>query len=119
MLNPLSLLPECAEPFLSFYSLLLLMAEGIVVEGKTLDQLEGKVTCAVCQEFYTEPKILPCLHYYCRVCVLKIAGAGKSFSCPECRSKTTLSEGDVDGLINYNKSFVDFAKIYLVVLQLE
>ena len=74
------------------------MAEGIVVEGKTLDQLEGEVTCAVCQEFYTEPKILPCLHYYCRACVLKIAGAGKSFSCPECRSKTTLSKGGVDGL---------------------
>ena len=74
------------------------MAEGIVEEGKTLDRLEGEVTCAVCQEFYTEPKILPCLHYYCKTCVLKIAGAGKSFSCPECRFKTTLPEGGVDGL---------------------
>ena len=79
-------------------SLTSLMAEGIVVEGKTLDRLEGEVTCAVCQEFYTEPKILPCLHYYCKTCVLKIAGAGKSFSCPECRFKTTLPEGGVDGL---------------------
>ena len=77
------------------------MAEGIVVEGKTVEELEREITCGICQEHYTEPKSLPCLHYYCKKCVLKLAlrtGTGKPFSCPECRCEATLPEGGVDEL---------------------
>ena len=78
-----------------------IMAEGIVVEGKTVEELEREITCGICQEHYTEPKVLPCLHYYCKKCVLRLAlrtGAGKPFSCPECRCEATLPEGGVDEL---------------------
>ena len=78
-----------------------IMAEGIVVEGKTVEELEREITCGICQEHYTEPKVLPCLHYYCKKCVLRLAlrtGTGKPFSCPECRSEATLPEGGVDKL---------------------
>ena len=77
------------------------MAEGIVVEGKTVEELEREITCGICQEHYTEPKALPCLHYYCKKCVLRLAlktGTGKPFSCPECRCEATLPEGGVDEL---------------------
>ena len=77
------------------------MAEGIVVEGKTVEELEREITCGICQEHYTEPKALPCLHYYCKQCVLRLAlktGTGKPFSCPECRCEATLPEGGVDEL---------------------
>ena len=77
------------------------MAEGIVVEGKSLEDLEREITCGICQEHYTEPKALPCLHYYCKKCVLRLAlrtGTGKPFSCPECRCEATLPEGGVDEL---------------------
>ena len=77
------------------------MAEGIVVEGKSLEELEREITCGICQEHYTEPKALPCLHYYCKQCILRLAlrtGTGKPFSCPECRCETTLPEGGVDEL---------------------
>ena len=77
------------------------MAEGIVVEGKTVEELEREITCGICQEYYTEPKALPCLHYYCKKCVLRLAlrtGTGKLFSCPECRCEVTLPEGGVDEL---------------------
>ena len=76
------------------------MAEGIVVEG-TVEELEREITCGICQEQYTEPKALPCLHYYCKKCVLRLAlrtGTGKPFSCPECRCEATLPEGGVDEL---------------------
>ena len=79
----------------------LIMAEGIVVEGKTVEELEKEITCGICQEHYTEPKVLPCLHYYCKKCVLRLAlrtGTGKPFSCPECRCEATLPEGGVDEL---------------------
>ena len=77
------------------------MAEGIVVEGKTVEELVREITCGICQEHYTEPKALPCLHYYCKKCVLRLAlrtGTGKPFSCPECRCEATLPEGGVDEL---------------------
>ena len=77
------------------------MAESVPVEGKSLEELESEITCGICQEHYTEPKILPCLHYYCKKCILKLAlrkQPGKSFHCPECRCEATLPEGGVDSL---------------------
>ena len=75
------------------------MAESVRVEEKSLEELESEITCPICQEHYTEPKVLPCLHYYCKKCILKLAlrtHSGKSFHCPECRCETTLPEGGVD-----------------------
>ena len=77
------------------------MAESVPVEEKSLEDLESEITCPICQEHYTEPKILPCLHYYCKKCILKLAlktQSGKSFHCPECRCEATLPEGGVDNL---------------------
>ena len=77
------------------------MAEGGALERKSLEQLEKEITCAVCQEHYTEPKILPCLHYFCKKCILRLAlrtGSKQPISCPECREETTLPEGGVDQL---------------------
>ena len=77
------------------------MAEGNAVQGKTVEELEREITCGICQEHYTEPKALPCLHYYCKQCILRLAlrtGTGKPFSCPECRCEAILPEGGVDEL---------------------
>ena len=77
------------------------MAEFEPVEGKSLEELESEITCPICQEHYTEPKVLPCLHYYCKKCILKLVlrtQCGKSFHCPECRCEATLPEGGVDNL---------------------
>ena len=77
------------------------MAKGQGMEKISLQKLEQEVTCAICQEHYTEPKVLPCLHYYCKKCILKLAlrtGKDKPFSCPECRSETRLPDGGVDEL---------------------
>ncbi len=77
------------------------MAEKTVMSSGGLDKLEGEITCGICQEHYVEPKVLPCLHYYCRECIVKLAarsGEKKPFSCPECRSESLLPEGGVDGL---------------------
>ena len=77
------------------------MAEDIVYEGKSLEELERDILCAVCQEHYTEPKVLPCLHYYCKKCILNLAlrrGTNQPFPCPECRKETILPEGGVDEL---------------------
>ena len=77
------------------------MAEKVEKKGKSLEDMEKEITCAICHEHYTEPKLLPCLHYYCKKCVLQLAlrtASNKPFSCPECRKDTTLPEGGVDEL---------------------
>ena len=76
-------------------------AMAVKLEEKSLEKLEQEITCSVCQEYYTEPKVLPCLHYYCKKCVLKLAlrmATGEPFSCPECHQETTLPAGGVDEL---------------------
>ena len=91
------------------------MAVGLDLVKMSLEDLEKEVTCAVCQEHYTDPKILPCLHYYCKQCILRLdlrTGKNKPFSCPECRKDTTLPEGGVEELksaffINRLKSMYD------------
>ncbi len=78
-----------------------LPAEKTVMSSSGLDKLEGEITCGICQEHYVEPEVLPCLHYYCRECIVKLAtrsGEKKPFSCPECCSESLLPEGGVDGL---------------------
>ena len=75
------------------------MAEGFH-EGN-LEKLEVEITCAICQDHYKDPKILPCLHYYCKECILHLTlrnGADKPFSCPECRHDCLLPEDGVDEL---------------------
>ncbi len=75
------------------------MAVSLDVVEQTLEGLEKEITCAICQEHYTDPKILPCLHCYCKQCIFKLAlrvGQGKPFPCPECRKDTVLPEGGVE-----------------------
>ena len=78
------------------------MAEGkhVSVE-KGVKELEKEITCAICHEHYTEPKVLSCCHYYCKKCIHDLAkkkGPEKPFACPECRKDTSLPEGSVDNL---------------------
>ena len=76
------------------------MAEAPDVNDKSLEELEGEITCIVCQGHYQEAKLLPCMHYYCRVCIEELAkrSRGRSFSCPECRKDTTLPPGGAEEL---------------------
>ena len=75
------------------------MAEGR--DTSVAEDLEQEITCAICHDHYTDPKVLSCCHYYCKECVYRLAlrtGLDKPFSCPECRKDTTLPQGKVDGL---------------------
>ena len=65
----------------------------------SLKDLEKEITCAICHEHYTDPKVLSCCHYYCKQCILSLAkrtGLDKPFSCPECRKDTALPQGGID-----------------------
>ena len=77
------------------------MASGGEDRQKGIKELEKEVTCPVCQDHFQDPKILPCLHYYCKQCIqdiVKKAGANQHFPCPECRSDTHLPQNDPNQL---------------------
>ena len=76
------------------------MAEAPDLSDKRLEELEEEITCAVCHGHYQEAKLLPCMHYYCRTCIEKLAerSRGRPFPCPECRKNTTLPSGGAEQL---------------------
>ena len=74
------------------------MAEAPDPVEKGLEELDEEITCPVCQEHFREPKILPCLHYYCKECIRQLALRAGAFACPECRRETVLPQNDPDQL---------------------
>ena len=57
-----------------------------------------EITCVMCQRLYTDPVILPCLHYYCRGCLQEKARESMVTVCPKCHQEHELSEEGVHKL---------------------
>ena len=57
---------------------------------KGVEELGEEITCAVCYEYFIDPKILPCCHYYCKKCVRAMADRENPFACPQCRRPAEL-----------------------------
>ncbi|XP_038270437.1 E3 ubiquitin-protein ligase TRIM56-like isoform X2 [Dermochelys coriacea] len=53
---------------------------------------EDFLTCKICYDLYTVPKILPCLHSYCQHCLEPLVRDG-ALQCPECRLQTDVPGG--------------------------
>jgi hypothetical protein len=50
-------------------------------------KVEEHLTCSVYLEPFKDPKVLPCLHSYCHVCIVNLAKNANSntINSPECR----------------------------------
>ncbi|KAJ8037633.1 E3 ubiquitin-protein ligase TRIM56 [Holothuria leucospilota] len=54
--------------------------------------------CAICMEYYGEPKILPCYHRFCKRCLEGLfQGYRIHTPCPICTAKIKLPQEGVDG----------------------
>ena len=59
-------------------------------------KLEEQLTCPVCLDLYTNPKILPCHHSLCQECLeglpqeREARGDTYYLSCPTCRQRTEV-----------------------------
>ncbi|XP_019620296.1 PREDICTED: tripartite motif-containing protein 2-like [Branchiostoma belcheri] len=69
------------------------------------------LTCAVCMLHYRDPKILPCLHSFCKDCLQEWATKQQPLECPTCRIQVSLPDQGVDGLKTnfYVNNLLDFA----------
>ena len=65
---------------------------------RSVVEIQNLLICDVCKKTINEPKILPCSHSFCKVCVENFAtqdeesvdGEGKKIDCLTCRSTVTL-----------------------------
>ncbi|KAJ7382998.1 hypothetical protein OS493_031501 [Desmophyllum pertusum] len=63
------------------------------------DNLAKELECAVCLEQYKEPKVLPCLHSFCKTCLEGLLPRRSIMcwvNCPSCRLSVEIPQGDVD-----------------------
>ena len=96
-----------------------------MAESKTLfDDVKRELECSVCQEQFSktkEPKILKCLHTFCKSCLEtwlrqqdKKALKPGVLSCPNCRQITECPNSNIDSLPSnlFYKQMVDIVTAY-------
>lgn len=74
----------------------------------TMDLLEEDLTCSVCYSLFCDPRVLPCSHTFCRICLDLLRRSSTdssilwphrlSLKCPNCRSVAELTPLGVDAL---------------------
>ena len=77
------------------------MAECPSSTKQALDKLSQQLTCPICLEQYTDPKLLQCFHVFCEKClkpVTRQTPQGQVVECPNCRQPTSLPQKGVPGL---------------------
>ena len=77
------------------------MAERPSSAKQALEKLNDQLTCSICLEQYTDPKLLHCFHVFCEKCLQPVARQtpqGQVVECPNCRQPTSLPENGVPGL---------------------
>lgn len=64
--------------------------------AESLEKLEEQITCSVCLDEYTDPRVLLCLHVYCKSCLESLllrSSQASSLTCPNCRKVTPIPNG--------------------------
>ena len=69
---------------------------------EVLKKVEEQLSCSICLDTYTDPKLLQCFHTYCHKCLVPLVGRDQrgqlSLTCPTCRQVTPVPDRGVAGL---------------------
>ena len=68
---------------------------------QALKKLADQLNCGICLESYTDPKLLQCLHVFCKKCLEQLTAQGRqgqSLDCPNCRQLTQIPPNGISGL---------------------
>ena len=91
-----------------------------MAQGRSFfDEVKRELDCSVCQEQFSEtnePKILKCLHTFCKSCLEAWLRqqCGGALSCPTCRQITECQSNNISSLPSnlFYKQMVDIVKAY-------
>ena len=65
-------------------------------------ELKKIVSCSICLDVYTDPKMLNCFHVFCQTCLVRLVFRDEQgqlvLSCPNCRHITPVPANGVAGL---------------------
>ena len=79
-----------------------LSASSYAMAERAIKKLDEQLTCAICLDTYSDPKLLRCFHIYCRNCLVKLVIRDQlgelSLPCPTCRQATPVPSNGVTGL---------------------
>ncbi|KAG7215612.1 hypothetical protein INR49_022138 [Caranx melampygus] len=74
----------------------------------TMENLEEDLTCSVCYSLFSDPRVLPCSHTFCKTCLDNLLQVSTNNSiwrplrlplkCPNCRNVMELPPAGVDAL---------------------
>ena len=65
------------------------------------DALGEHGVCPHCRDKFRDPRVLPCLHTFCKECLDRCyndQGINDSLACPSCKQQTSLNSGGVEGI---------------------
>jgi len=76
--------------------------EALEMDDKTGDselETEDDLKCRLCEQLYTDPRVLPCLHVFCTGCIMRLVDAalkeepGGIMECPVCQQRAAVPDG--------------------------
>lgn len=76
------------------------MASSIIA-GVNVEDISRHLNCRLCKRLIRSPKLLPCLHSFCQVCVESLAqklAPNEYLTCPLCKTDAKVSRDEVDDL---------------------
>lgn len=68
---------------------------GLDMEHKQHFPPPAFLRCFLCSKLYADPKMLPCLHSFCKLCIPKEHCSKKILTCPLCRESFDISQKEV------------------------
>ncbi|XP_045192205.1 E3 ubiquitin-protein ligase TRIM71-like [Mercenaria mercenaria] len=57
--------------------------------------------CPLCRRIYQDPRVLPCLHSFCKRCLERYHqenGSAETLKCPSCHQEASLNSGGIEGI---------------------
>ncbi|XP_066288694.1 tripartite motif-containing protein 3-like [Branchiostoma lanceolatum] len=65
-------------------------------------EIQEELSCSICLELFTRPKMLPCQHTFCEDCLQDHVGVQNAFQCPTCQLQVKVPTQGIAGLPDNN-----------------